>query len=219
MLFIRWASICLLHDQLTMLLFCTFFDTWRALSSMVFSTQLSLLLYFVHSLILIGQGIPLIAGPLQVIAFSLVLLWFLSEVRNKLLWPALVLKQNIVPLLIPHLSSFGYDGFLRIWVWPHPLLLPFIVTTRVPFILLTMMSSMNGLNTSKLIVILSIIILSMVLSSFSPSPPKINLQISLPSHFLRDAFVIWLTTSNWSQSTLSFGEGGLLMYIMGFRPS
>ena len=29
-------------------------------------------------------------------------------------WPAPVLKQNIVPLLIPHLSSFGYDGFLRI---------------------------------------------------------------------------------------------------------
>ena len=39
---------------------------------------------------------------------------FLGEVRNKPLWPALVLKQNIVPLLIPHLSSFGFDGFLRI---------------------------------------------------------------------------------------------------------
>ena len=32
------------------------------------------LLYYVHSLMLIGQGIPLTAGPLQVIAFSLVLL-------------------------------------------------------------------------------------------------------------------------------------------------
>ena len=48
---------------------------------MVFYTQLSLLLYSVHSLMLIGQGIPLIgqgipltAGPLQVITFSLVLL-------------------------------------------------------------------------------------------------------------------------------------------------
>ena len=190
MLFIRWASICLLHDQLTMLLFCAFFDTWRALSSMAFSTQLSLLLCSVHSLMLIGQEILLIAGPLQVIGSSLVRLWFLGEVRNKLLWPAPVLKQNIVPLLIPHLSSFGYDGFLRIWVCPPPLLLPFIVTTRVPFILLTMMSFMNGLNTSRLIVILSVIILSMVLLSFSPSPPKINLQISSPSHFLRDALVI-----------------------------
>ena len=46
----------------------------RALFSMAFSTQLSLLLYSVHSLMLIGQRIPLIAGPLQVIAFSLVLL-------------------------------------------------------------------------------------------------------------------------------------------------
>ena len=191
MLFIRCASIYLLHDQLTMLLFYAFFDTWRALSSMTFSTQLNLLLYSVHSLMLIGQGIPLIAGPLQVIAFSLVLLWFLGEVRNKLLWPTPVLKQNIVPLLIPHLSSFGYDGFLRIWVYPHPLLFLFIVTTRVPFILLTIMSSINGLNTSRLIVILFVIILSMVLSSFSPSPPKINLQISSPSHFLRVALVIW----------------------------
>ena len=149
-----------------------------------------------HSLMLIGQKIPLIASPLRVIAFYLVLLGFLSEVRNKLLWPALVLKQNIVPLLIPHLSSFGYDGFLRIWVCQHPLLLLFIVTTRVLFILLTMMSSMNRLNTSRLIVILSVIIMSIVLSSFSQSPPKINLQISLPSHFLRNALVIWLTISN-----------------------
>ena len=39
-----------------MLLFCAFFDTWRAFSSMAFSTQLSLFLYFVHSLMMIGQG-------------------------------------------------------------------------------------------------------------------------------------------------------------------
>ena len=157
---------------------------------MAFSTQLSLLLYSMHSLMLIGQGIPLITGPLQVITFSLVLLWFLGEVRNKLLWPISVLKQNIVPLLIPHLSSFGYNGFLRIWVCPHLLLLLFIMTTRMSFILLTMMSSMNGLNTLRLIVILSVIILSIVLSSFSLSPSKINLQISSPSHFLRDALMI-----------------------------
>ncbi|RVW18805.1 Retrovirus-related Pol polyprotein from transposon RE1 [Vitis vinifera] len=50
------------------------------------------------------------------------------------------------------------DGFLRIWVCPPPLLLLFIVTTRVSFILLTMMSFMNELNTSRLIVILSVII-------------------------------------------------------------
>ena len=37
----------------------------------------------------------------------------LSEVRNKFMWPAPVLKQNIVPLLIPHLSSFGYNGFSK----------------------------------------------------------------------------------------------------------
>ena len=174
---------------------------------MVFSTLLSLFLFSMHFLMLIGQEIPLIAGSPLVIAFFLVLLWFLGEVRNKLMWPALVLKQNIVPLLIPHLSSFGYDGLSKTLVCPHPLLLLFIVTTRVPFILLTMMSSMNGLNTSRSIVILSIIILSMVLSSWSQSLLKINLQISSPSYILRDVFVLWLTTSSWSHIHLEF-EGG-----------
>ena len=62
-------------------------------------------------------------------------------------------------------------------------------------------------NTSRLIVILSVIILSMVLSSFSPSSPKINLQISSPSHFLKDALVIWLTTSSWSHIHLEVKGG------------
>ena len=137
-----------------------------------------------------------------------------STILNLLLfsWHSLmligpVLKQNIVPLLIPYLSSFGYDGFLRTQVCPHPLLLLLIVTTRVPFILVTMMSSMNELNTSRSIVILSIIILSIVLSSCSQSLLKINLQISSPSHILKDAFVLWLTTSSWSYTHLKF-EGG-----------
>ena len=85
---------------------------------------------------------------------------------------------------------------LKDLVCPHPLLLLFIVTTRMSFILLTMMSFMNRLNTSRSIVILSIIILSMVLSSYSRSLLKINLQISLPSRILRDAFVLLLTTSS-----------------------
>ena len=65
------------------------------------------------SLMLIGQEISLIAGPPLVIAFFLVLLLFLGKARNKLMWSILVLKQNIVPLLISHLSSFGYDGFSK----------------------------------------------------------------------------------------------------------
>ena len=109
----RWASTCLLHDQLSILLFCAFFDTWRTLSFMASSTLLNLLLFSTHSLMLIRQEIPLIADPPLVITFFLVFLWFLGRTRNKPLWPAPVLKQNIVPLLIPHLSSFSYDGFLR----------------------------------------------------------------------------------------------------------
>ena len=163
---------------------------------MAFSTQLNLPLFFVHSLMLIGWEIPLIVGPLLVIAFFLVLFWFLGEARNNPMWPTTVLKHNIVLLLISHLSSFGYDGFLRTLVYPHPLLLLFIVTTRVPFILLTMMSSINRLNTSRSIVILSVIILSMVLSSCSQFPQKINLPI-----------VVWLTTSSWSHTHLEFKGG------------
>ena len=80
---------------------------------MTFSTLLSFLLFSVHFLMLIGQEIPLITGPPLVITFFLVLPLFLDKARNKLMWPALVLKQNIVPLLIPHLSSFSYDGFSK----------------------------------------------------------------------------------------------------------
>ena len=46
--------------------------------------------------------------------------------------------------------------------------------------------------------------LSIMLSSLSQSPLKINLQISSPSHILRDAFVLWLTTSSWSHIHLEF---------------
>ena len=107
-----------------------------------------------------------------------------------------------MPLLIPHLSSFSYDGFLRTLVCPHHLLFLFIVTTKVSFILLTMMFSMNGLNILRLIIILSIIILSMVLSNCSRSPLKINLQIFSPSYILRDIFLLWLTTLSWSHTHL-----------------
>ena len=48
-----------------------------------FSTLLSLLLFSVYSLMLIGQEIPLIKGQPPVIVFFLVLFWFLSEARNK----------------------------------------------------------------------------------------------------------------------------------------
>jgi len=74
------------------------------------------------------------------------------------------------------------------------------VTTRMSFILLTMMSFKNGLNTMRSIVIFSVIILSMVLSSCSQSLLKINLQISLLSHILRDTFMLRLTTSSWSHT-------------------
>ena len=40
--------------------------------------------------------------------------------------------------------------------------------------------------------------------SCSQSLLKINLQISSPSHILRDTFVLWLTTSSWSHTHLEF---------------
>ena len=50
---------------------------------MVFSTLLSLLLFSVHFLMLIGQEIPPITGSPLVIAFFLVLLWFIDEIKKQ----------------------------------------------------------------------------------------------------------------------------------------
>ena len=100
----------------------------------------------------------------------------------------------------------------------HPLPLLFIVITGAPFRLLTMMSSMNILNTSRLIVILSVIILSMVLSRCFLSPLKINLQIFSLSHILQDIFVLWLTNSRWSPPpTLSLRGAVTCNRLVGFR--
>ena len=69
---------------------------------------------------------------------------------------------------------------------PHPLLLFFIVKIRVSFILLTMISFMNGLI--KHIKINCYFIRYHLghgaLKLFSVPPLKINLQISSPSHIL-----------------------------------
>ena len=59
----------------------------------------------------------------------------------------------------------------------------------------------------------------MVLSSRSQSPLKINLQISSPSHILKDIFVLWLTTSSWSHIHLEFGGAVNVHSVMGFRPN
>ena len=155
MQFIRWASLCLLHDQLTMLLSCASFDTLRAFFSTVSTSLLNLRLFWEPTLMPIGQGILLIADPLLVITFSLAPLWSLGEARNSLLWLALIQRLNIVPLLIPHLNSSGCDGYYRIYVCPLLLLLLSIVTIEVLFRLFTMMSSTSKPNTSRSIVILS----------------------------------------------------------------
>ena len=79
MLFTRWVSFYLLYDRLTMLLSYAFFDTWRALSFMAFSTLRSFLLIFMQSLRLIGQEIPLVEGQPLAIVFFLVFLDFLAK--------------------------------------------------------------------------------------------------------------------------------------------
>ena len=99
----------------------------------------------------------------------------------------------------------------------HPLPLLFIVIAGLSFRLLTMMSSMNILNTSRLIVILSVIILSMVLWRCFLSPLKINLQIFSLSHILRDIFVLWLTNLRSPPPTLSLRGAVTCNRLVGFR--
>ena len=130
------------------------------------------------------------------------------------------IRYHLIHGALKLISISSKDQLANIFTNSHPLLLLFIVTTRVPFMLLTMMSSMNELNTSRSIIILFIIILFMVLSSWSQSPLKINLQISSPTHILRDAFVLWLITSSWSHIHLEF-EGDCLRVLgyVGFSPT
>ena len=160
---------------------------------MVFSTLLILLLFFVHFFMLIRQKIPLIASPPVVIAFFLVFLWLLGEARNKLMWHVQYWSRISCPYWYHISAPLVSIASQRL-----------IVTTRVSFILLTMRSSMNGQNTSRSIIILSVFILSMVLSNWSQSLLKINLQISSSSHILKDTFVLWLTTSSWFHIHLEF---------------
>ena len=107
---------------------------------------------------LIGQVIPLIVVPPQVIVFYLVILSSLGVARNNLLLSALALKQSIVPLLTPPVSSSGSIGYYKIWVFLGLLALLSFATIRVRFKLHIMMYFMNALNTLKLIAILCFII-------------------------------------------------------------
>ena len=77
------------------------------------------------------------------------------------------IRYHLIHGALKLISISSKDQLANIFTNSHPLLLLFIVTTRVPFMLLTMMSSMNELNTSRSIIILFVIILFMVLSSWS----------------------------------------------------
>ena len=100
---------------------------------------------------------------------------------------------------------------------PHPLLLLFIVTIKVPFILLTMMSSMNGLNTSRLIVILSVIIVHGALKLF-----LVSLKDQLADIFIKSLPKGMHSWFSWKPqvgltSTFSLREAVNVYYVMDFK--
>jgi hypothetical protein len=149
------------------------------------------------TLILIRLAIPLPASsPLDIVSY-LGLLWFHGAVRINMLLIDLVLKLSIVLLLILHLNFSGYDDFCLTWVFLNLLVLSFIVTIKVPYRLLIMMYSMNVPNISRLIVLSSSIIFSMVFCIFILSPLKINWLTPLQNLIHRNDSMILSPNSSW----------------------
>jgi hypothetical protein len=134
---------------------------------------------------------------------------FLGAVRNSLLLLAPALRQNIVLQLTPSQSSFGYDGFYKIWMSLFLQLLLSTVTIKVLFRLPIMMFFMNGSTILRLIVTFSVIIFFMALYNFILSRLMINSRTSSQSLILQGDFTILCPTSRWSLALhIEFKRGG-----------
>jgi hypothetical protein len=151
--------------------------------------------------------LQIVALP-PVIVFYLALLLFLGVVRSSLLLLALALRQNIVLWLTPPRSSFGCDGYYKIWV---SLFLPLLLSTviiEVLFRLPIMMSFMNGPNILRLIVTLSVITFFRALYNFILSRLMISSRTSSQSLILQGGSAILCPTSRWSLALHLEFEGG-----------
>ena len=138
---------------------------------------------------------PLINDPPLATASSLWIHWYHGVIRNNLLSPNLATIQNIVLLLKLPNNLYGFDGFLRKLVLLKVIILFSVVTIKVPFRWLIIMSSMNVLNTSKSIVILYANMSLAILFVFYLSLLKINLPTSSPKFIYRAVFKISLPNS------------------------
>lgn len=147
---------------------------------MAFTTPHSHLYSYTHFLMQIGQGILLIVILLWDSVSSWVTLLLPGVARNKLLLLVLVLRLSIVLLLTLLRNFYGFATSLLIWVFL--LLVPSlsIVTIRVLFRFLTMISSMIAPNILRLIVISFNIILHVALFIFFLFVLLINMLIFSP---------------------------------------
>ncbi|GMP32775.1 hypothetical protein CsSME_00006382 [Camellia sinensis var. sinensis] len=115
--------------------------------------------------------------------------------KKQLLLLALLPKLSTVLWLMLLLSLFGFIVFFLIWV-PLSLLRPLsIVTTAVLFRLPTILSSMNGRNTLRLIITLSDSIYNLALSHFRSSLRLCNLRTSSPRLTLPLGFSFFFANS------------------------
>ena len=144
----------------------------------------------------------------QVSVFCWVLLLSRGVARSRILFPVLVLRLSIVPLLTPHASLFDFVGSWLTWMLHSLLPLLFIVTIVVLSTLLIVMSSTNAPSILRSTATSLASISRKEISSYSPSPLLTSLLISLPRLTRLVVFEILYPNSSWLPPCHLEFEGG-----------
>ena len=109
------------------------------------------------------------------------------------MWLAPVLKQNIVPLLIPHFSSFGFDSFSKTYCDNQSVI--HIAHNDV------FHERTKHIEIGYYFIHFHLVHGALKLISVSSKDQLVDI---FTSHILKDTFVFWLTTSSWSHIHLEF---------------
>ena len=146
------VGICMLLDNLTLMLFVISYVIWREHLDEDFCTSPLLLCLWQVLVMLTRLVVVLIGSPHLAIALLLVTILLLGTVKSRMLLLILVLKPSIGLWLILLLRCYGFNFFFVTWVLVFLLLCRCIVTIRLLFILLAILCSMNVANTLRSIV-------------------------------------------------------------------
>ncbi|GJW22143.1 ribonuclease H-like domain-containing protein [Tanacetum coccineum] len=131
--FSRFAFICMIRGNLTLMLSSISCDMFEGLWILVSSYMLPLLLLWLVILMLIGQVAPLHEGLLQVIVFFWVIIFYLGQLNASTPSLAPVPKLNTMVLLMlsQRLHDFAIYFMSYILLYRLPLLFTVIMLVRV----------------------------------------------------------------------------------------